>query len=168
MDQDQLDQRVRAVLADVLSAQDRPLSSSDRQRVTQEISDDILGYGPIEPYLRDPEVSEVMVNGHASVWLEKNGKLMQADATFTDEAAKIAKAAEELTEAERKLEFAASVRKRSRRPSTRGSRWPCFKATGTHGLQQLDNLIIALTKINLGIILEQLAAARASTRATGA
>ena len=49
MDQDQLDQRVRAVLADVLSAQDRPLSSSDRQRVTQEISDDILGYGPIEP-----------------------------------------------------------------------------------------------------------------------
>ncbi|MEN8672772.1 CpaF family protein [Nocardioides sp.] len=82
----ELDQRVRGVLADVLSSQDRPLSTSDRARVTQEISDDILGYGPIEPYLRDPEVSEVMVNGHASVWLEKNGKLMQADATFTDEA----------------------------------------------------------------------------------
>lgn len=54
MDQDELDQRVRAVLAEVLGAQDRPLSSSDRARVTQEISDDILGYGPIEPYLRDP------------------------------------------------------------------------------------------------------------------
>ena len=67
MDQNELDQRVRTVLADVLAAQDQPISNSDRLRVTQEISDDILGYGPIEPYLRDPDVSEVMVNGHASV-----------------------------------------------------------------------------------------------------
>ncbi|MGA8254975.1 MAG: CpaF family protein [Nocardioides sp.] len=86
MDQNELDQRVRVVLADVLGAQDRPLSTSDRAKVTQEISDDILGYGPIEPYLRDPDVSEVMVNGHDSVWLEKSGRLMQADSTFTDEA----------------------------------------------------------------------------------
>ena len=86
MDQNELDSEVRKVLADVLGSQDRPLSSSDRARVTQEISDDILGYGPIEPYLRDPDVSEVMVNGHNSVWLEKSGKLMPADAHFTDEA----------------------------------------------------------------------------------
>ncbi|CAB4742553.1 unannotated protein [freshwater metagenome] len=86
MDSDELDQRVRAVLADVLSAQDRPLSSSDRQRVTQEISDDILGYGPIEPFLRDPDVSEVMVNGHKDIWLERGGKLVPADAHFADEA----------------------------------------------------------------------------------
>ncbi|MDN4163485.1 CpaF family protein [Nocardioides abyssi] len=86
MDQDELDQRVRTVLADVLSSQDRPLSSGDRSRVTQEISDDILGYGPIEPFLRDPDVSEVMVNGHASIWLEKNGRLQPADAHFLDEA----------------------------------------------------------------------------------
>ncbi|WP_323791232.1 CpaF family protein [Nocardioides sp.] len=86
MEPDELDQRVRVVLADVLGSQDRPLSTSDRARVTQEISDDILGYGPIEPYLRDPEVSEVMVNGHNSIWLEKKGRLMAADAVFTDEA----------------------------------------------------------------------------------
>ncbi|MBJ7528674.1 MAG: CpaF family protein [Nocardioides sp.] len=85
MDQDELDQRVRAVLAEVLGAQDRPLSSSDRARVTQEISDDILGYGPIEPYLRDPDVSEVMVNGHDSIWLEKGGRLVPATAQFADE-----------------------------------------------------------------------------------
>ncbi|MDQ4054707.1 MAG: CpaF family protein [Actinomycetota bacterium] len=86
MDQSQLDQEVRKILADVLSSQDRPLSNSDRARVTQEISDDILGYGPIEPFLRDIDVSEVMVNRHDSIWLEKNGKLVQADAQFTDEA----------------------------------------------------------------------------------
>lgn len=86
MDTDELDQRVRSVLADVLGKQDRPLSSSDRQRVSQEISDDILGYGPIEPYLRDPDVSEVMVNGHDSIWLEKSGRLVPASAKFADEA----------------------------------------------------------------------------------
>jgi len=86
MDQFELDTRVRAVLAETLMAQERPLSSSDRARVTQEISDDILGYGPIEPYLRDPDVSEVMVNGHNSIWLEKSGRLVPASATFTDEA----------------------------------------------------------------------------------
>ncbi|WP_372728579.1 CpaF family protein [Nocardioides sp.] len=85
MEQKELDQRVRSVLADVLASQDRPLSNSDRARVTLEISDDILGYGPIEPYLRDPEVSEIMVNGHDSVWLEKNGQLMAAPAQFQDE-----------------------------------------------------------------------------------
>ncbi|MEJ7775695.1 MAG: CpaF family protein [Nocardioidaceae bacterium] len=86
MDQNELDQRVRGVLAEVLGSQDRPLSGSDRARVTQEISDDILGYGPIEPFLRDPDVSEVMVNGHANIWLEKSGRLTSVDAQFTDEA----------------------------------------------------------------------------------
>jgi pilus assembly protein CpaF len=86
LEPNELDQRVRGVLADVLSSQDRPLSTSDRARVTQEISDDILGYGPIEPYLRDPDVSEVMVNGPSSIWLEKKGKLVAADAVFTNEA----------------------------------------------------------------------------------
>ncbi|MCW2766923.1 MAG: putative conjugal transfer protein [Nocardioides sp.] len=86
MDQNELDQRVRAVLGDVLGSQDRPLSSSDRARVTQEISDDILGYGPIEPFLRDPDVSEIMVNGFNNIWLEKSGRLTAADAHFADEA----------------------------------------------------------------------------------
>ncbi|GAB7004254.1 CpaF family protein [Nocardioides sp. AN3] len=86
LDAKELDQAVRSVLQDVLAAQDRPLSNSDRQRVIQEISDDILGNGPIEPYLRDPDVSEVMVNGHADIWLERGGKLVKADGQFSDEA----------------------------------------------------------------------------------
>jgi pilus assembly protein CpaF len=85
MDQQELDQRVRAVLADFLSTQDRPISNKERNRITQEISDDILGYGPIEPFLRDEDVSEVMVNGHDNIWLEKKGRLVCADAQFDDE-----------------------------------------------------------------------------------
>ena len=77
LDQADLDQRVRAVLAQLMSSQERPISNADRNRLTQEISDDILGYGPIEPFLRDDDVSEVMVNGPDSIWLEKDGKLVQ-------------------------------------------------------------------------------------------
>ena len=85
MDQQELDQRVRAVLADVLSTQERPISNKERSRIIQEISDDILGYGPIEEFLRDEDVSEVMVNGHENIWLEKKGRLVCADAQFDDE-----------------------------------------------------------------------------------
>ena len=63
LDQAELDQRVRAVLAAADELAGPPVSNADRNRLTQEISDDILGYGPIEPFLRDPDVSEVMVNG---------------------------------------------------------------------------------------------------------
>jgi pilus assembly protein CpaF len=85
MDVDELDRQVRVVLGDVLSKQERPLSNSDRMQVTQEISDDIMGYGPIEPFLRDNDVSEVMVNGFDSVWVERKGRLSQVDAHFSDE-----------------------------------------------------------------------------------
>jgi pilus assembly protein CpaF len=85
MDQHELDQRVRAVLGDVLAGQERPISNKDRQRITQEISDDILGYGPIEPFLRDPSVTEIMVNGPDNIWLERSGRLEQAHANFDDE-----------------------------------------------------------------------------------
>ncbi|MCB0905927.1 MAG: CpaF family protein [Nocardioidaceae bacterium] len=86
MEQTELESRVRAALLDVLSHQDRPLSASDRTRITQEISDDILGYGPIQPFLLDQDVSEVMVNGPQSIFLERKGRLVAADAQFADEA----------------------------------------------------------------------------------
>ncbi|MFC6344330.1 CpaF family protein, partial [Nocardioides hankookensis] len=86
LDQDELDQELRTILADVLGAQERPLSASDRLRVTQEIRDDIIGYGPIEPFLNDVDVSEVMVNGPDSIFVERKGRLTAVQARFADEA----------------------------------------------------------------------------------
>ena len=86
LDHEKLESMVRSALADVMSGTNRPLTGADRQRITQEIADDILGYGPIEPYLRDVDVAEVMVNGHTNIWLEKKGKLVKVDGTFKDEA----------------------------------------------------------------------------------
>ncbi|MEP6815362.1 MAG: CpaF family protein [Marmoricola sp.] len=86
MSQDELESRVHAVLADVMGASNQPLTSTDRKRITQEIADDILGYGPLEPYLRDPDVSEVMVNGPYDIWLEYQGRLTKVSGRFNDEA----------------------------------------------------------------------------------
>jgi pilus assembly protein CpaF len=81
----ELESKVRTVLADVMASNNRPLTRVDRERITQEISDDILGYGPLEPYLRDPDVAEVMVNGPFDIWLERKGRLTKVDGKFKDE-----------------------------------------------------------------------------------
>ena len=61
--QSDLEQRVRLTLQTVLEGESTPLSSADRTRISQEVADEILGHGPLEPLLRDPEVTEIMVNG---------------------------------------------------------------------------------------------------------
>ena len=82
----ELEQQVRLALQTALAETDQPMSSADRGRLSLEIADDILGYGPIEPLLRDPDLSEVMVNAYNSIYIERNGKLVKADAAFADEA----------------------------------------------------------------------------------
>ena len=61
-----------------------PLARVDRLALLQEIADDVLGYGPIDPFLADPEVTEIMVNGPHSVWVEKSGKIVKTDTRFVD------------------------------------------------------------------------------------
>jgi pilus assembly protein CpaF len=86
MTQSELEQKVRATLQEVLSTQDTPLTMADRTRIAQEVADDILGYGPIEPYLRDADITEVMVNRFDSVWIERAGRIYSVDTRFNDEA----------------------------------------------------------------------------------
>jgi pilus assembly protein CpaF len=61
-----------------------PLARADRLALLQEIADDVLGYGPIDPYLADPEVTEVMVNGPHSVWVERSGRITKTETRFVD------------------------------------------------------------------------------------
>ncbi len=86
MDEGELEQRVRQTLQQVLEVEDTPLTSADRTRIAQEVADEILGHGPLEPYLRDTEVSEIMVNGPDQIYVERLGKLHAVDARFQNEA----------------------------------------------------------------------------------
>jgi pilus assembly protein CpaF len=62
------------------------MTASDRGRISQEIADEILGYGPLEPLLRDPEVTEIMVNGHDLIYVERAGRITTVPTGFADEA----------------------------------------------------------------------------------
>lgn len=86
MEQAELDQRVRQTLQTVLELEETPLTAADRTRVAQEVADEILGHGPLEPFLRDPEVTEIMVNGHDQIFVERFGKLFRVEASFSNEA----------------------------------------------------------------------------------
>jgi pilus assembly protein CpaF len=83
--QSELEQKVRQTLQEVLAQDDTPLTVADRARIAQEIADDILGYGPLEPYLRDPDITEVMVNGYDAIYIERAGRIHAVDGTFSDE-----------------------------------------------------------------------------------
>jgi pilus assembly protein CpaF len=84
--QSDLEQRVRLTLQTVIEGESTPLSASDRTRISQEVTDEILGHGPLEPLLRDPEVTEIMVNGPHQIYIERAGKIYPVAATFTNEA----------------------------------------------------------------------------------
>ena len=62
-----------------------PLTSADRRALLNEIASDVLGYGPIDPLLNDPDVTEVMANGPYDVYYEKSGRLFKSDIKFVDE-----------------------------------------------------------------------------------
>ena len=85
LDQRELEQQVMQTLQAVLQRDETPLTSADRARVAQEVADDILGHGPSEPFLRDPEVSEIMVNGYDQIYVERQGRLYPIRAVFTNE-----------------------------------------------------------------------------------
>ena len=82
----ELEHRVRQTLIEVLAGGEVPLTAADRTRLSSEIADDILGYGPLEPLLRDVDVTEIMVNGPDLVFVERAGKLYEVGARFNDEA----------------------------------------------------------------------------------
>src|SRR4051812_48554324 len=86
MTQSDLETKVRQTLQETLAAQDTPLTVQDRTKIAQEIADDILGYGPIEPFLRDPDITEIMVNGPDSIFIERAGRITAAEGGFSDDA----------------------------------------------------------------------------------
>lgn len=86
LDVNDLDKAVRDTVFSVVEAENVPLSTTDRMRLIQQVSDEILGHGPIEPLLRDSEVTEIIVNGPDHVYVERGGKLQRVPIQFEDEA----------------------------------------------------------------------------------
>ncbi|ABU57774.1 MULTISPECIES: CpaF family protein [Roseiflexus] len=78
-------QQVEEIFNTILDSENIVLSRSERARLFESIAADILGFGPLQELLNDPEISEIMVNGPRKVYVEKRGKIQLSDVTFVDE-----------------------------------------------------------------------------------
>jgi pilus assembly protein CpaF len=72
-------------LDEVVEEERVPLSAEERARLTAELADDVLGYGPLQRLLDDPSVTEIMCNGPDAVYVEQEGRLVRTAARFTSE-----------------------------------------------------------------------------------
>src|SRR3954468_13088470 len=85
LSEDDLRVRVQDQLQRALQKEKAPLSAADRAQLVQDVSDDILGYGPIDRYLKEEDLTEVMVNGPHNIYVERGGKIEPVAAQFVDE-----------------------------------------------------------------------------------
>jgi pilus assembly protein CpaF len=69
----------------IISEAGTPLSPEERETIASEVSEDILGYGPLHAFLADPAVSEIMANSTSGIYVETEGRLHKTRARFTDE-----------------------------------------------------------------------------------
>ncbi|WP_414703659.1 CpaF family protein [Pseudarthrobacter sp. LMD1-1-1.1] len=87
LEEAELHQFVKDELKAVVDEEQVPLSQGERQRLTREIIDDVLGHGPLQRYLDDPSVTEIMVNRADQIYVERNGHLFLTDTKFSNEEA---------------------------------------------------------------------------------
>src|SRR6476660_2162590 len=81
-----LEEKVNEVVTEMLAVEKTPLTRQERQEIIRQITDDILGYGPLEPFLRDDSITEVMVNAYDRIYVERLGKIERTPAAFADNA----------------------------------------------------------------------------------
>ena len=86
MDRRQLEDAVTRIADATMDEEPVPVPRFERSRIITEVIDEVLGYGPIEPLLKDDSVTEVMVNGPMQVYVERKGKLVLTDVRFRDDA----------------------------------------------------------------------------------
>jgi len=84
LDKDQLRNEVRRVADDLCRRSSSLLNRAERERLVSEVLDEAFGLGPLEPLLKDPTITDILVNGPNTVYVERRGQLEKADVTFND------------------------------------------------------------------------------------
>ena len=85
LEQTEAARQIREICQRLLDEHTAPVSTPSRQLIIKQITDEVLGLGPLEPLLADHSVSDILVNGHASVYVERFGKLQRTDVRFRDD-----------------------------------------------------------------------------------
>ena len=84
-DRARAENEIRTLLGELLAEEGTPLSLSERETLFVELLDDVFGLGPLEPLLRDPSISDILVNTYKNVFVERGGVLEKVSANFQDD-----------------------------------------------------------------------------------
>jgi pilus assembly protein CpaF len=85
VDPEELRREVAELVNEELRLSGKPLRADEFRKLVNELMDEVLGLGPLEPLMADPTVNDILVNGHSNVYVERNGVLERARARFRDE-----------------------------------------------------------------------------------
>ena len=84
-DRQRAESEIRTLLGELLAEESTPLNLSERDALFAEILDEVFGLGPLEPLLRDPSISDILVNTYRHVFVERGGQLERVPAAFQDD-----------------------------------------------------------------------------------
>src|SRR3982750_1112312 len=85
MSREQIQEEVGDIVAEELGKQNHALNIAERKQLVSDILDELLGLGPLEPLLKDPTITDILVNGHSRVFVERYGVLEPSPVRFKDE-----------------------------------------------------------------------------------
>ncbi len=83
-DQQEAEDEVRKIVRDLLASEETPLNLEEREMLVEQVINEVFGLGPLEPLIRDPRISDILVNSYSSVYVEIDGKLHKTDVRFRD------------------------------------------------------------------------------------
>jgi pilus assembly protein CpaF len=85
LDEQQMHRLVRTELNEIIEEETVPLTTDERARLIADVQNDVLGHGALQPFLDDPTVTEIMVNGPDHIYIEQHGRIIRTEARFTSE-----------------------------------------------------------------------------------
>src|SRR3954451_602437 len=85
MDEAELRLEVRRAAEDMCRSSSDLLNLSERERLVSEVLDETFGLGPLEPLIRDPSITDILINGPKTIYVERHGRLVRSEVVFNDE-----------------------------------------------------------------------------------
>jgi pilus assembly protein CpaF len=85
LSQEQVHAEVSRLAETVLAQESAPLSASERERLVNDVQHELFGLGPLEPLLADPTISDILVNSHHTIYIERRGKIEPTNVRFKDD-----------------------------------------------------------------------------------
>src|SRR3990172_2337003 len=82
---EQVNAEVSRLAESVLAQETMPLSAAERDRLVNDVQHELFGLGPLEPLLADPGISDILVNSHSTIYIERRGKLEKSNVAFKDD-----------------------------------------------------------------------------------